>query len=176
MRTVALALLGSVLTGSVCLAQEPASLVPTTEEIVRALNPTTAVHTRSLRGIQVIPGQELAPPSIDLTINFPYDSAKLGGEEMLVLKRLGAALQDPRLAGYSFLIAGHTDAKGSEQYNQRLSEARAKAARDHLIFFYDIDPKRLQAIGYGKSRLIAPSEPDSAINRRVQIINQGARG
>uniref|UniRef100_UPI0011AE2E58 OmpA family protein n=1 Tax=Methylobacterium sp. B34 TaxID=95563 RepID=UPI0011AE2E58 len=78
--------------------------------------------------------------------------------------------------GLSFLIAGHTDAKESEQYNQRLSEARAKAARDHLIFFYDIDPKRLQAIGYGKSRLIAPSEPDSAINRRVQILNQGPSG
>ncbi|SEG73377.1 OmpA family protein [Methylobacterium sp. 190mf] len=176
MRTVALALLGSVLTGSVCLAQEPASPVPTTEEIVRALNPTTAVQTRSLRGIQVIPGKEVAPPSIDLTINFHYDSAKLGGEEMLVLKRLGTALQDPRLAGYSFLIAGHTDAKGSEQYNQRLSEARAKTARDHLIFFYDIDPRRLQAVGYGKSKLIAPDQPESAANRRVQIVNLGPTG
>lgn len=173
MKITALALLGTLLSGSACFAQEPSSSIPTTEEIIRSLNPATAAETRSLRGIKVVPGKEAGPPSIDLTINFAYDSAKLGGEEMLILKRLGMAFQDPRLAQYSFLIAGHTDAKGSEQYNQRLSEARAKAARDHLIFFYDIDPSRLQAVGYGKSRLVAPNQPDSPANRRVQIINLG---
>lgn len=173
MKIIALALLGALVSSTACFAQEPPLPVPTTEEIVRSLNPATAAETRSLRGIKVVPGKEAAPPSIDLTINFAYDSSKLGGEELLVLKRLGMAFQDPRLAQYSFLIAGHTDAKGSEQYNQRLSEARAKAARDHLIFFYDIDPSRLQAVGYGKSRLIAPDQPDSSVNRRVQIINLG---
>ncbi len=108
-------------------------------------------------------------------INFAFNSAKLETESLLTLKRLGAALQDKRLAGYTFLIAGHTDGKGSDEYNQRLSEARANAVRDHLMFFYDIAPERLVAVGYGKRKLLRPDDPENAVNRRVQIINQGSK-
>ena len=153
-------------------AQMAAPAQPTTEEIVRALDPATAAETRSLRGIQVIPGQEPPAPSIDLTVNFAYNSAKLEPEALLTLKRLGAALQDQRLARFTFLIAGHTDARGGDDFNQRLSEARAKAVSDHLVFFYDVRPDRLATVGYGKRQLIAPGQPDSGINRRVQIINR----
>jgi outer membrane protein OmpA-like peptidoglycan-associated protein len=154
------------------LAQDATS-VPATEDIVRALNPDTAAQFRSLKGVKVIPGQEPPAPSIDLTVNFAFDSAKLDNETLLTLKRLGAALQDPRLARFTFLIAGHTDAKGSDEYNQKLSEQRASAVRDHLIFFYDVAPERLASVGYGKQRLLKPDDPENAANRRVQIINVG---
>jgi outer membrane protein OmpA-like peptidoglycan-associated protein len=156
------------------LAQETPG-VPTTEDIVRALDPDTAAQFRSLKGVKVVPGQPQLVPSIDLTVNFAFDSSKLDNETLLTLKRLGTALQDPRLAHFTFLIVGHTDSKGSDEYNQKLSEQRANAVRDHLIFFYDVAPERLAAVGYGKQRLLKPEDPENASNRRVQIINVGSK-
>jgi outer membrane protein OmpA-like peptidoglycan-associated protein len=161
------------LAGNCAVAQE-VKAVPSTEEIIQALNPDTAPQFRSLKGIKVIPGQQ-PPPSIDLTVNFAFDSAKLDNETLLTLKRLGVALQDPRLTNFKFLIAGHTDAKGTDEYNQKLSEERASAVRDNLIFFYDLSPDRLAAVGYGKQRLLKPDDPESAANRRVQIVNLGPK-
>jgi len=141
------------------------------EDIVRKLTPQP--QTRSARGVEVIPGNEEEKPSIDLHVSFEFDSAKLDTDGLLMLKRLGMALKDPRLDGYRFEIAGHTDAVGSDTYNQALSERRAAAVRDHLIFYYDIDAKRLIATGYGKTRLLDPSKPTDGINRRVQVTNVG---
>jgi flagellar motor protein MotB len=50
---------------------------------------------------------------------------------------------------------------------------RAIAVRQHLVFFYDISSDRLAAVGYGKKQLLDPSSPESGVNRRVQIVNEG---
>jgi len=148
-----------------------AQVQPSADDIVRTLTP--APMTRSLRGVTVVPGQDAAKPTIDLYINFEFDSAKLDNDGILVLKRLGAALKDPKLAVFVFEIAGHTDAVGTDEYNQGLSEKRAKAVVDHLVAFYEISPAKLKAAGYGKSRLRDPSKPNDGVNRRVQITNIG---
>jgi len=142
---------------------------PTTEDVVKALVPTKKL--RGPRGL-TIQGEE-KPPSIDLYIPFEYNSDKLTTEAMLTLKRLGAALKDTRLNGYRFKIAGHTDAKGSADYNQKLSERRAAAVRNYLVFQYDLEPGRIEAAGFGKTQLLDPSKPEDGINRRVQVINIG---
>jgi outer membrane protein OmpA-like peptidoglycan-associated protein len=95
---------------------------------------------------------------------------------MRTLKRLGAALKDARLSGYRFKVAGHTDAKGSKDYNQKLSERRAEAVRNYIAFQYDIELDRIEAAGFGKSRLLDPSKPEDGINRGVQMINLGEGG
>ncbi len=66
-------------------------------------------------------------------------------------------------------IGGHTDDRGSDDYNQRLSEQRAKAVVDYLIS-KGIDTGRLTWIGYGKSKPIAPNNtPEGrALNRRTE--------
>ena len=147
------------------IAQEPS-----TEDVVKALIPTNKL--RGPRGL-TIQGGEDKPPSIDLYINFAYNSDKLTTEALLTLKRLGAALKDTRLSGYRFKIAGHTDAKGSAQYNQTLSERRAESVRNYLVFQYDIEPERIEAVGFGKTQLLDASKPEDGINRRVQVINIG---
>jgi outer membrane protein OmpA-like peptidoglycan-associated protein len=146
-------------------AQEPSA-----EDVVKALVPVKKL--RSPRGLQTIQGEE-KPPSIDLYIPFEFNSDKLTTEALLTLKRLGEALKDPRLSEYRFRIAGHTDAKGSAEYNQILSQRRAEAARNYLVFQYDLEPDRLEAVGFGKSQLLDPSKPEDGINRRVQVINIG---
>jgi outer membrane protein OmpA-like peptidoglycan-associated protein len=82
-------------------------------------------------------------------VNFAYDSADLTSDARITLDRLGAALRDGRLDGFSFMIAGHTDAKGAVEYNQSLSERRAEAVRRYLVAQFGIGADRLQAKGYG---------------------------
>ena len=155
--------IGLVAAGPI-LAQEPS-----TEDVIKALVPTQKL--RSPRGL-TIQGED-KPPSIDLYTPFEYNSDKLTNEAMLTLKRLGAALMDTRLSGYRFKIAGHTDAKGSAAYNQKLSERRAEAVRNYLVFQYDVEPVRIETAGFGKTQLLDPSKPEDGINRRVQVINIG---
>ncbi len=67
-------------------------------------------------------------------------------------------------------ISGHTDSEGSEAYNQRLSEGRARAVVQYLIS-KGIDPMRMDAVGYGESRPIDTNftEEGRAQNRRVEF-------
>ena len=67
-------------------------------------------------------------------------------------------------------IGGHTDSKGSDSYNLRLSENRAKAVYDYLIL-KGISEKRLQYKGYGKNKPIDTNDTEEgrANNRRVEF-------
>lgn len=108
--------------------------------------------------------------AIDIEVYFPFDSATLTPEAQRALHALGQALQSPDLRPFSYLIAGHTDAKGAAAYNQALSERRAASVRAFLIEEYAIAPDRLLSIGFGEERLKAPHDPYAAVNRRVEIL------
>jgi outer membrane protein OmpA-like peptidoglycan-associated protein len=82
---------------------------------------------------------------------------------------LAKALQDPRLAKMSFQIIGHTDARGTDEYNLDLSRRRAEAVRARLIEHHGVDAAKLKAEGRGKRELKDPSRPEHEVNRRVQI-------
>jgi outer membrane protein OmpA-like peptidoglycan-associated protein len=110
-------------------------------------------------------------PSIDLEIPFDFNSAVVGPQAVPILANLGRALTNAELAGTAFLIAGHTDAKGSDGYNQDLSERRAEAVKRYLAENFKLSPDQLLAIGFGKTRLKNPADPLGGENRRVQIVN-----
>lgn len=63
-------------------------------------------------------------------------------------------------------VEGHTDSKGSESYNQTLSEKRAVAVKNALTQ-RNVDPARIQTVGYGESQ---PISSNDAMNRRVNIV------
>ena len=133
------------------------------------------IKQRGPRGViteGVVPSDQ--PLSVNIYINFAYNSADLTSDARITLDGLGNALRDPRLAAFSFVIAGHTDAKGGVDFNQNLSERRAGAVRDYLITHFGIAAARLTAKGYGKSQLLDPARPEDGVNRRVQVINAGA--
>lgn len=113
-----------------------------------------------------------APPvsSVDLTVPFGFDSAELTPQGVAALAALGTALKDPALSGARFRIAGHTDAKGSDSYNQALSERRAEAARRYLVETAGVEAGRLSAVGFGRRQLYDKADPYAASNRRVQVI------
>ena len=67
-------------------------------------------------------------------------------------------------------IAGHTDGKGTLEYNQRLSENRAKSVYDYFIS-KGVSPSRLSYKGYGMTMPIATNDTDEGrqLNRRVEL-------
>ena len=67
------------------------------------------------------------------------------------------------------VIEGHTDSIGSAEYNQQLSQRRAEAVRQVLVELFEIDPERLDAIGYGEEKPIADNGTAAGRqqNRRV---------
>jgi outer membrane protein OmpA-like peptidoglycan-associated protein len=110
-------------------------------------------------------------PSVDLTITFDYNSANISKKALPAVTELGKALSNPDLKGNVFMVAGHTDAKGGEEYNQRLSELRADAIKRHLGEKFGISAENLVTVGYGKSQLKNAGNPLAEENRRVQVVN-----
>ena len=109
--------------------------------------------------------------SVDLEIYFAFNDASIRTQSKSQLDQLGQALTSKELRSSTFLVAGHTDAKGSDSYNLKLSERRADAVRRFLVDRFNIDPQRIVAAGYGEERLKLPGQPFGAKNRRVQIVN-----
>lgn len=120
--------------------------------IIDALKPRPAegqIRTRSLRNLQV---EQLPPPSVSLTIQFDFDSSKVSASSAAQLSQLAQALKSEDLSTLSFRIEGHTDGKGSPEYNQSLSQMRADAVKKHLQRL-GVQTARLEALGMGDKDL-----------------------
>lgn len=109
-------------------------------------------------------------PSLSMPIKFDFDSARLTAEGRQQLATLATALASRELEPHRFGLEGHTDAKGSVDYNQKLSEARAFAVRDELVRL-GIDTRRLAPAGKGSTQPANPADPLAPENRRVRIVN-----
>jgi outer membrane protein OmpA-like peptidoglycan-associated protein len=147
--------------------------VPSAAEMVEQLKPAVAtkplVATRSLRNL-VVEDAPKARPSLSLNIQFDFNSAHIRAESLSTLGNLASALSSPELASCKFAVEGHTDAKGSPEYNRKLSEQRANAVRD-LLTSKGVDANQLVASGKGASEPANPADPLAPENRRVRIIN-----
>src|SRR5499426_1034757 len=110
---------------------------------------------------------------LTIAIQFDLDSARIRPDSFKAVGLMADALYHPYLQGYRFLIVGHTDGRGSREYNLKLSQQRADAIRDALINPFGIAPSRLGAVGLGEEQFLRPANPEAAENRRVQLINVG---
>lgn len=101
-------------------------------------------------------------------IFFEFDKSTLLQQSYFELVKLITLLQT--YPGMRIEIRGHTDAKGSDSYNLRLSENRARAVADYLIS-KGISEKRIQSKGFGKSVPIDTNDTEEgrAHNRRVEF-------
>ncbi len=112
-----------------------------------------------------------ARPSVDLEVYFDLNSAAVSPVAAPTLDTLGRALTSHQLRDSRFLIAGHTDGRGTDAYNLELSRRRANSVRRFLMSRFNISPDRLEAIGYGEEQLKVPQNPRHGTNRRVQVVN-----
>jgi outer membrane protein OmpA-like peptidoglycan-associated protein len=110
-------------------------------------------------------------PSIDLEINFEYNSARIGQAAATTVNELGKALTDPTLKGNTFILAGYADASGKASYNQGLSERRADSVKQYLMEKFGIESASLVTVGYGSTHFKNTKDPYAAENRRVAVTN-----
>ena len=99
---------------------------------------------------------------------FKFGSFKLGETEKGYLDTVADWIKsEPEI---SVEIGGHTDSVGSDSYNQKLSEQRAKAVHDYIVS-QGVDKSRLSYKGYGESEPIATNETEAGRqrNRRVEL-------
>lgn len=101
---------------------------------------------------------------------FDFDRDILNEEFYKDLHRLGTEMRN--FPDCRFEISGYTDARGSHEYNDKLSQRRADTIRELLISREGFDPDVLEAVGFGKRRLQVPNaetEEEHAQNRRVEV-------
>lgn len=109
-------------------------------------------------------------PIVIKNVLYDYDKATLRPESKTVLDELVIIMKDnPKI---KIELAAHTDSKGSDAYNYKLSQKRAQACVDYIITM-GIDESRIYAKGYGESRPIAPNTlPDGKDNPEGRQLNR----
>ena len=131
----------------------------------RALRPGAASMATAPAPAPAAPAK---PASINMQINFEYNSAEIAGSSEKTMATLAKALASPQLEGRKFTVIGHTDASGSAAYNKALSDRRAAAVRRYLTE-NGVAASRLKAVGKGESQLLNTDDPNAGENRRVEI-------
>jgi outer membrane protein OmpA-like peptidoglycan-associated protein len=108
--------------------------------------------------------------SCDLTVQLQYelDSDKLTPADVAELDRLAARLNELKFVGGE--VGGYADSSGDDDYNLKLSQARAQSALDYLVS-KGVAPGRMTAVGYGEANPIADNATAEgrALNRRVVL-------
>lgn len=102
-----------------------------------------------------------------MRIQFEFDSTAVVPASLPLLDSVGEMMTLPGVEGRSIIVEGHTDAQGTERYNESLSQRRAAAIKRYLVDSFGLDASRLVVTGKGESRLHDRNDPLAAVNRRV---------
>ena len=124
-----------------------------------ATTETTTTDTAA----SIVPKEE----QVNINVSFDFDSAALRADEKPKLVVLCEALKAADVQ--RIRILGHTDASGSEEYNERLSKLRAEEVKRFLSSDCGFPEDRMEALGVGEQQLFDPSNPRSDLNRRVEF-------
>jgi outer membrane protein OmpA-like peptidoglycan-associated protein len=122
--------------------------------------------------------QDLGAEETDLEVRvelpadvlFDFDKADIRGDAASALAKVATIIR--AYPSGSAALEGHTDAKGDDAYNQRLSERRAESVRRWLADKERIDAGKLSARGWGERRPVASNDTDQGRqkNRRVEVV------
>jgi peptidoglycan-associated lipoprotein len=103
------------------------------------------------------------------SVHFDYDSSNLSSETRRQLAENGDWIKSH--AGVTVQIEGHTDSRGSVEYNLALGERRAKSVKTYLSSL-GVDAGRMTIISYGEEKPVDPSDSETAWakNRRANFV------
>lgn len=117
------------------------------------------------------PNKRYGPGRANLLVTFVTGSSELAPEAKSLLDALGRAMQADALAGVSFKVQGHADARGKASDNDALSLARAEAVVGYLKANHAVLPDRLKAEGLGSRHPMNAARVDAPENRRVTVVS-----
>ena len=143
-------------------------------EVPEAATPTAVIEPPPViePPVMTAPAAEVsaAPPPMATfpMAYFAFDKSGLNGKATSMLDQVAGEMD--RNPGQRIFVGGHTDSTGSDAYNQKLSDRRAKAAYDYLLA-KGIASDRMQIVGYGKRmpKVSNLTTEGRAINRRVEV-------
>ena len=147
--------------------QGPQLLDPIMFKVQGTISENTNLKTESLKKQLETTGKIIL-----YGIYFDFNKSTIRPESKTVIKQLAELLN--KFKSFTVSIDGHTDDVGTEDYNQKLSEARAQAVIKMLVGEYDVDQAQLSFNGYGESRPINnnSTEAERAKNRRVEVVKK----
>jgi outer membrane protein OmpA-like peptidoglycan-associated protein len=156
---------------------------PTQEHILRALHyslyqpltPTrlAAKSTPAGGGIAApVAPAAASGPSVNIPINFNSGSIVVDPQTQPNVELLAHSLADPSLAGHQFTFVGHSDARGSDQFNVNLSQQRAQAISQLVTNLEPGLKGRIAVEGRGAREPIDMGKDENALraNRRLQVL------
>lgn len=113
-------------------------------------------------------------PSIDVPVHFNFNSWDLTEKGRRQAEEIAKAMM--RMGSFRFRLIGHTDSRGDDDYNDRLSLKRAQSVRDYILRTSRIDAAAISAEGKGERRLLYHdnTEDAHALNRRVEVVIESA--
>jgi outer membrane protein OmpA-like peptidoglycan-associated protein len=135
---------------------------------IRSRQKSRSLSSRDRDTVAKIGGDK---PSVDIEIQFEYNSDVITPQGRQYLQTVGRVMSGDQLKGSVFFINGHTDAKGGADFNQGLSQRRAEAVKRALMQDHRLAADTLVAVGHGKNQLKNTADPLAGENRRVQIVN-----
>jgi outer membrane protein OmpA-like peptidoglycan-associated protein len=135
---------------------------------IRSRQKSRSLSSRDRDTVAKIGGDK---PSVDIEIQFEYNSDVITPQGRQYLQTVGRVMSGDPLKGSVFFINGHTDAKGGADFNQGLSQRRAEAVKRALMQDHRLAADTLVAVGHGKNQLKNTADPLAGENRRVQIVN-----
>ncbi|PWR01216.1 OmpA family protein [Meridianimarinicoccus roseus] len=145
------------------------SIAPVSGGAAQAAAPAATADTTVTADSGTRVGFDTLPPEeqVNINISFDFDSAALREDQKPKLATLCKVMT--QIDVQVFRILGHTDASGSEAYNERLSRLRAEEVKRFLVSDCGIAAERLQAVGVGERAPIVPEDPNADANRRVEF-------
>jgi OOP family OmpA-OmpF porin len=113
---------------------------------------------------------ELTQRRQELLVNFDYNRSEVKPQYDNEIEDFAEFMEV--YGNTNVVIEGHTDSRGSDAYNQALSERRANAVRDELVNENGIAAERVSTVGYGESRPVSSNDTDAgrAQNRRIEAV------
>ncbi|UTV30222.1 OmpA family protein [Photobacterium atrarenae] len=112
-------------------------------------------------------------PAISVNLPFAFDSKSISPEDIALMKPIATRLTE--YPDSKLYVVGHTDARGTDAYNLKLSEERAAAVAQYLKGHFGLTQDRIVVMGKGESEPIAPNDTAAgqAKNRRVEVYTPG---
>lgn len=104
---------------------------------------------------------------VNFEIKFAFDSAALDATELAKLDNLCQMMLTNDFG--QFKIIGHTDASGTDSYNQNLSLLRAEEVKRHMVEDCGVPADKLVAEGVGEAFPLDANDPKADVNRRVEF-------
>ena len=153
------------------------------EEVNKNEEETAKNTPEGTTGITVEQVDALPPGSAeDFAVNVG-DRVQFGFDRYELTQEAQSVIEDQvvwllRFPAKRVTIEGHTDERGTREYNLALGERRAISVRDYMIAL-GVDPSRITTISFGKERPIDPASSEAAwsLNRRaVTVIEEGLTG